>query len=136
MISNWSARSSAIFFREILSRMVEPLRGQVNLDEAAILGALSFAHQPPFDGALHQSHHGVVASLQELGEFGDRGPAAARVARHSQQKLVLLGSDAASARHSFAESEETPQRGSETRPDAAATPCAGEVVERSGWNVS
>ncbi len=81
----------------------------MNFNEAAILFALNFAHQPALDGALDHSHHGVVASLHEFGEFGNGGPAAARVARHSQQELVLLGSDATRPRYALAEVEKTAQ---------------------------
>ena len=65
----------------------------MNFDEAAIFFPWNFAHQSAFFGALDQSHHGVVASLHELGQFGNGGPTAARVARHSQQELVLLRGD-------------------------------------------
>jgi len=84
------------------------LMSQMNFDEAAIFLPGSFAYQPASFGALDQPYNSVVASLQELSEFRDGGPAAARVARHSQQELVLLRSDSRRPRHLLAEPEKAP----------------------------
>ena len=81
----------------------------MNFDEAAILVGVDLAHQPAFLGALDQPYYRIVAALQEFGELRDRGPAPARVGRHTQQKLVLLRGDSGSSCHSFAESKKTPE---------------------------
>jgi hypothetical protein len=95
---------------------------QVNLDEAPVPLALELSDQSPFGGTLHQAHDCVVPLLQELREFGNGCPAAARVAGHSQQELVLLRRDATGARHSLAKTEETA--------DPIAKPC--QATERLG----
>jgi hypothetical protein len=77
----------------------------MNFNEAAILLALNLSHQSAFFGALDEPHYGVVAPLQELRQFGNGGPTAARITRDSQHELMLLRSDSTSTRHALAEAK-------------------------------
>ncbi len=88
---------------------------QVNLDEAAILLALDLSHQPTFFRALYQSHHGVVAALQKLSQFGNCGPPAACIASHAQHKLMLLRGNSTRPGYALTEAKEAT--------DAVAEPC-------------
>jgi hypothetical protein len=87
----------------------------MDFDEAAILFALDLSHQPAFFRSLHEPHHSVVARLQELGQLGNGGPIAARIARYSQHKLMLLRSDSTGTGHAFAEAKKAA--------DAVTKPC-------------
>jgi len=77
--------------------------------KAAVAPALAFVNQALATSPLHEAHHRVVALLQELGQFAYGGPAAARVARHSQKQHVLLGRQAMLTRGPFAETQEAPK---------------------------
>jgi hypothetical protein len=50
-----------------------------------------------------------VALLEEVGEFGDRGPSAAGESGHAQEELVLERRDAGRARGPLTEAEELAQ---------------------------
>jgi len=71
------------------------LRREQHSNEAAIARTLLFSDQPFLSRALYQSHHRVVPLLQELRQLGNCCPSAARVTRDAEQKLVVLGRDAA-----------------------------------------
>ena len=56
-------------------------------------------------GAFDEPHDGVVALLEEFGQFSDRGPAPARKSRNTKKQLVLLGCKTIRSGGSFTEAE-------------------------------
>ncbi len=84
------------------------LARKMHFDESAVLFALNLAHQTTLLGALNEPHHGVVTRLQKFRQFGNRGPAAARITRHSQHQLVLLRGNSAGTRYTLTETQKAP----------------------------
>jgi hypothetical protein len=65
----------------------------------------AFADKPAALGPLDESHDGVVALLEEFGQFGDRGPAPARKSCNTKKQLVLLWCKTIRAGGSFTEAQ-------------------------------
>jgi len=79
--------------------------GKPHAHEAAVAASLVLADQAFFACPLHQSHHSVVAFLQELRQLANGGPSAAGVSRNAQKQDVLLGCQAVLARGPFAKAK-------------------------------
>ncbi len=88
------------------------------------MDARLFAHQPGPRRPADQLYDGVMALLQEFGQFGDIGRAAAGESRHAEHQLMLLGSDARSAGRSLAKAQEFAELISKVRqlPDHTGSP--------------
>jgi len=64
---------------------------EVNAHNPVVTCGMVLANQPAALGALDKPNHGVVALLQEFGQFGDRGPTPVRKPCNPEKQLVLLG---------------------------------------------
>src|SRR5579884_264132 len=87
-----------------------PGLGQANVHLTAVVPVLLAAHQPALLGAVDQSHRAVMVQLHPLGELGDVGVLAPRIALDGQHQLVLLRRNASLTCRLFAEPEEPPDR--------------------------
>lgn len=81
--------------------------GEPHANKATIVPAVLFAHQATPHRAFDEADDGMVLLLEELGQFGDRGPAASRVPGHPEHQLVLLRGNVRGAGSAFAESDES-----------------------------
>jgi hypothetical protein len=81
------------------------LPGKPHAHEAAVAPTLGLVHQTFPASPLHKAYHGVVAFLQKLRQFADRGPAAAGIACNSQEQEILLRGQAVLTRGPFAKAQ-------------------------------
>lgn len=80
-----------------------------------VLGGRCARHQFVRHQPIDQPHCAVVAKLQSLRQFPNRGVIAPREALHRQQCLMLLRGDPRGVRRFLAKMEEPPERITERR---------------------
>lgn len=83
--------------------------GQMDEHQASICGRVRTSHQFIMHQPVNQPHGAMVAQLQAFGQFTDGNLLTSREALDGEQRLMLLGREAGSARRLFAEVEELPE---------------------------